>query len=122
MLVLSFTTHINKLVISINGISLFQVEKTRAVLPVFKKLIQFKETSKNQILQLNSFIHSEQTIDIANGPSITLGHVSVAAKVVITEDLHERIKATIKKRLPSNITIQILYAPEKVSDFRFCLL
>ena len=99
--------------------NIFQVRKTKSIVPLLKRSIHFKQTSINHIFQLRSFVHSEQTISIANGPSVTLSHVTVEAKVTIDEDLHQMIQHTIKKRLPSNVSIQILYAPDTVSDLFF---
>ena len=73
----------------------------------------------NQILQLNSFIHSEQTVSIVNGPSLTLDHISVDAKVTIDESLYEMIRRTLKKSLPSVVSIQLLYASDTVCDTPF---
>ncbi|CAF2099972.1 unnamed protein product [Rotaria magnacalcarata] len=109
--VLSFTKYINEISVKINGDTVFQIKKTKVLIPPAQGKAQFKkQSSVHSILNLNRFEESEQTFSITNGPSLTLRHVAVDAAVTINEKLHSQIQRTMKKRLPSNIQIQILYA------------
>ncbi|CAF3536801.1 unnamed protein product [Rotaria socialis] len=109
--VLSFTKYINEISVKINGDMVFNVKKTKVLIPSAQGKAQFKkQSSVHSILNLNRFEESEQTFSITNGPSLTLRHIAVDAAVTINEKLHSQIQHTMKKRLPSNIQIQILYA------------
>ncbi|CAF1578903.1 unnamed protein product, partial [Adineta ricciae] len=109
--VLSFTKYIKELAIKINGFTVFQIHKTTTPMPSIPDIIPFqKQASANNILLLNSLVQTEQTFTIDNSSTITLNHITVDAKVTIDEEFHNHIQAILKKRLPSNIQIQFLFA------------
>ncbi|CAF1395759.1 unnamed protein product [Rotaria sp. Silwood1] len=76
-----------------------------------RKTSTFKIKSISNMLLLNSFVSTAQTFSIANGPSMTLIHIDVIAKLNIDEEFHNQIKRILKKSLPSNVRIQLLYVP-----------
>lgn len=67
------------------------------------------------MFQLRSSVHSEQTFSIVNHTSISLEHVSVQADVSIDHTFHELIRRSLKKSLPSQVSIQLLFASPEVS-------
>ena len=68
------------------------------------------------MLRLDTFIQTEQTFSIDHGPSITLNHISVDATLIIDENYHNHIRRILKKSLPPNVQIQLLYAPNNVRE------
>ena len=74
-----------------------------------------KQPSMSNMLSLESFVQSEQTFTIANGLSMTLNHITVDARVTIDEEFHNHIRGIMKKSLPPNIQIQLLFAPNNVN-------
>ncbi|CAF2700718.1 unnamed protein product [Rotaria sp. Silwood2] len=113
--VLSFTKYINEILIKINGCTIFQVSKTMKIVPSIRSTLPFKNTpSMSNMLIFNSFIQTEQTFSIANASSLTLNHVSVNAQVTIGEEFHYQIQRIMKKSLPSNVRIQLLFAPDNL--------
>jgi len=68
------------------------------------------------MLHFDSFIQTEQIFSIDHGPSITLNHISVDATLIIDENYHNHIRRILKKSLPPNIQIQLLYAPNHVQN------
>jgi len=110
--VLSFTRYINEIIIKINDIIIFQVNKTRKSLLSMKLSLTDK---RNNLLQFKSFIQTEQTFHITNGPSITLNHIDVEAEVIIDKDFHKQIQSVLKKNLPSIIHIEFLLPSNNVS-------
>ncbi|CAF4050058.1 unnamed protein product [Rotaria sp. Silwood2] len=90
---LSFTKYINEVVVKINCCTVFE-----------------KQPSISNMLSLNSFVQTEQTFTITGGSSLTLNHVTVDAGVTIDKEFHNHIQRIMKKSLPSNIQIQLLYA------------
>jgi hypothetical protein len=75
----------------------------------------FQINSISNMLDLDSFEQAEQTFSIAGGPSITLIHINVTAKVQINEEYNNQITRILKKSFPSTIRIQLLYVPSNVS-------
>ncbi|CAF1416514.1 unnamed protein product, partial [Didymodactylos carnosus] len=93
----------------------FEVKKTKTRLPSIKGMSPFKKQgSITNMLSLNSFVQTEQTFTINNGSSLTLNHVTVDAVVTIDENFHDRMRRILKKSLPSNVPIQLLYAPNNL--------
>lgn len=113
ILVLSFTKYINELVIKINEKVMFKVTKTKRAIA---SNAQFKRNSIHNMLRLDSLTQTEQTFSIDHGPSITLNHVSVDATLIIDETYHDHIRRILKKSLPPNIQIQLLYTPNQVNE------
>jgi hypothetical protein len=111
---LSFTKYINELVLKINQKIIFKVTKTKKSIPSTKSNSQFKKNSIHNMLRLDSLIQTEQTFSIEHGPSITLNHISVDATLIIDETYHNHIRRILKKSLPPNVQIQLLYAPNQV--------
>lgn len=114
-LVLSFTKYITELVIKINQKIIFKVTKTKKLIPTTKSNSQFKKNSIHNMLHLDSFSQTEQMFSIDHGPSITLNHISVDATLIIDETYHNHIRRILKKSLPPNVQIQLLYAPNHVN-------
>ncbi|CAF1223483.1 unnamed protein product [Rotaria sp. Silwood1] len=113
--VLSFTSHINEVKMKVNDLTVFQVnKKKKQIVSLTKETSTFNIKSISNMLLLNSFVQTEQTFSIANGPSITLMHIDVNAKLNIDEEFHNQIRRILKKSLPSNVRIQLLYAPSDV--------
>jgi hypothetical protein len=117
--VLSFTKHINELMIKINGIIVFQVNKTTKLVPSARAALASKRLNSNNehhLLRFNSFVQTEQIFHIAHGPSITLNHVDVEASVMIDKDFHEQIRGVLKKSLPPVVHMQFLFPSSNVSE------
>ncbi|CAF4610275.1 unnamed protein product, partial [Rotaria sp. Silwood2] len=115
MRMLSFTTHINEISIKINGSIVFQVnKKKKKIVSLTEETSTFNIKSISNMLLLNSFIQTEQTFSIANGPSMTLIHIDVNAKLNIDEEFHNQIRPILKKSLPSNMRIQLLYTSSDI--------
>lgn len=115
-IVLSFTTHIADISIKINNSTTFHVNKKKKTMnSSTNRLLAFNLRSISNMLHLNSFVQSEQIYSIDNGPSITLIHVDVHAKLNIDDEFHNQIKYLIKKSLPPTIRIQLLYVPNNVN-------
>ncbi|CAF1186151.1 unnamed protein product [Adineta steineri] len=113
--VLSFTKYVEELIIKINGFIIFQVNKVKKVIPPISRGLPFKKQSSiSKMLSLETFVQTEQTFNIKNGASMTLNHISVNARVMIDEDFHNHIRRIMKKSLPSNIQIQLLFAPNSL--------
>ena len=113
-IVLSFTKYINELVIKINQTIVFKVTKTKKSISSTKSNLKFKKNSIHNMLRFESLIQTEQIFSIDHGPSITLNHVSVDGTLIIDETYHDHIRRILKKSLPSNIQIQLLYTPNHV--------
>jgi len=111
---LSFTKYINELVLKINQKIIFKVTKTKKSIPSTKSNSQFKKNSIHNMLRLDSLIQTEQTFSIEHVLSITLNHISVDATLIIDETYHNHIRRILKKSLPPNVQIQLLYAPNQV--------
>ncbi|CAF2065382.1 unnamed protein product [Rotaria magnacalcarata] len=120
--VLSFTKRVNRLSISINDETIFEVTKTIQTAPLSETISKFELESVNSMFILNSFEHIKQEIKISNGLSVVLRHIAVQAKVTINETLHGKIQEILKKSLPSSVPIQLLLAPSsiitKLKEFR----
>ncbi|CAF2611191.1 unnamed protein product [Rotaria sp. Silwood2] len=115
--VLSFTKYINQLIIKINGLTVFQVNKIKKPLLSTKLSLAAKRINSNNahnILHFNSFAQTEQTFSIENGPSITLNHIDVQAELTIDKDFHEQIRNVLKKSLPSIVHIQFLFPSNNI--------
>ncbi len=115
--VLSFTKYINQLIIQINGLIIFQVNKTRKSFESNKLLLAPKKLNSNNeynLLHFNSFKQTEQIFTIQNGPSITLFHIDVQANVIIDQDFQIQIERVLKKSLPSTIHLQFLFPSNNV--------
>ncbi|CAF0737424.1 unnamed protein product [Adineta steineri] len=109
--VLSFTKHINEIIIEINHKNIFQVNKRK------KSFSSIKLSSKLQeFFHLKSFTQTEQIFNIINGSSITLNHIDVETEVHINEDFHKQIENVLKKRLPSIIHIEILFPSDQIFE------
>ena len=120
--VLSFTKHVNEIMIQINGVVVFQVTKTRTTLPSRPLLLptRGKNTSTDHsLLSFKSLVKTEQTFRIMNGPSITLNHIDVEAEVVIDEGFHKHIQGVLKKSLPSITHIEFLFPSNAVGVLLF---
>ena len=109
--VLSFTKHINELIIQINNVVVFQVMKTRKSLPSPR----MHTNHELNFLRFKSFVQTEQTFRIIDGPMLTLNHLDVEAAVMIDEDFHRQIESVLKKRLPSTIHLEFLFPSTNVS-------
>jgi hypothetical protein len=115
-IVLAFTKYIDEILIKINGFTVFQVNKRKKVMPFMPGTGPFtRQPSMSGMLNLESFVQSEQTFTIANGLSMTLNHVAVDARVTIDEEFHNHIRRIMKKSLPPNIQIQLLFASNTVN-------
>jgi hypothetical protein len=68
-----------------------------------------------EMLHFRSFIHTDQRYEIADGPSITLDYIDVTMTVNIDEELHDQIRAVIRKSLPSTIHIKVLIPSKDVN-------
>ncbi|CAF1632161.1 unnamed protein product, partial [Rotaria sordida] len=112
--VLSFTKYINELIIKIDQKVIFKVTKTRKSISSTKSNLELKKNSIHNMLHLNSLIQTEQIFSIEHGPSITLNHISVDAKLIIDENYHSHIRCILKKNLPPNVQIQLLYTPNNI--------
>lgn len=115
--VLSFTKYINELILKINGVIVFQVNKIKKPLSSTKLSLATKRINASNaynLLRFVSFIQTEQTFSIHNGPSITLNHIDVQAELVIDKEFHEQIRNVLKKSLPSIIHIQFLFPSNQV--------
>ncbi|CAF1432853.1 unnamed protein product [Rotaria sordida] len=112
--VLSFTKHINELIIKINQKTIFKVTKSKKPITSTKSNSQFKKNSIHNMLRLDSLIQTEQIFSIDHGPSITLNHISVDATLIIDENYHNHIRRILKKSLPPNVQIQLLYTPNNI--------
>ena len=99
--------------ITINHVPIFKVTKSKRISN--SKKFQFKKNSIHNMLKMNSLVEAEQIFSIENGPSITLKHISVDANLIIDEQYHQQIRRILKKSLPPNIQIQLLYASNNVS-------
>ena len=116
-LVVSFTKNINEVSIKINGSTVFQVNKRKKpIISLSKEESTFEIDSVSSMLHLVSFVQTEQSFSIANGPSINLIHINVTAKVNIDEEYHNQIRRILKKSFPPTIRIQILYTPNEVGQ------
>ena len=117
--VLSFTKYINQLIIQINGLTIFQVNKSKKEIQSTKLSLAAKRLNSNcehNLLRFNSFIQTEQRFTINNGPEITLFHIDVQAEVVIDKDFHQQIERVLKKSLPKTIHIQFLFPSNNVNQ------
>ncbi|CAF1040266.1 unnamed protein product [Rotaria sordida] len=115
--VLSFTKYINELIIKINGLIVFQVNKIKKPLLSTKLSLAVKRLNANNehnLLRFNSFTQTEQTFSIENGPSITLNHIDVQAELTIDKDFHQQIRNVLKKSLPSIVHIQFLFPSNNI--------
>ncbi|CAF4688611.1 unnamed protein product, partial [Rotaria sp. Silwood2] len=112
--VLSFTKYINELIIKINQKTIFKVTKTRKPISSTKSNSQFKKNSIHNMLRLDSLNQTEQIFSIDHGPSIILNHISVDATLIIDENYHNHIRRILKKSLPPNVQIQLLYTPNNI--------
>ncbi|UJR34613.1 hypothetical protein I4U23_027390 [Adineta vaga] len=113
--VLSFTKHINELVIKINDKNVFEIRKTktRQILPM--TIVDFDvKKSLNHLFRFDSIVQNEQTFTITDGPSITLNHISIKASVIINKEFHQQIRHILKKDLLNTIHIELLYTPNSV--------
>ncbi|CAF1549296.1 unnamed protein product [Adineta ricciae] len=111
--VLSFTKYINEVIIQINSLHIFQVNKTKKPLSSMK----LTETSNlHSFLRFKSLTQTEQTFKILRGPSITLIHIDVESKVKLDEDFHQHIENVLKKRLPSLIHIELLFPSNRIFE------
>jgi hypothetical protein len=120
--VLSFTKYINQLIIQINGTIVFQVNKTKKPVSSTKLSLPSKRNNSNNehnLLRLRTFVQTEQTFSILNGPSISLNHVDVQADVVIEKAFHKQIEGVLKKSLPSTIHIECLFPSNTVCFISF---
>ena len=112
--VLSFTKYINELVIKINQHTIFKVTKSKKAIAPAKSHSQFKKNSIHNMLRLDALTQTEQTFSIDHGPSITLNHISVDATLILDEAFHNHIRRILKKSLPPNVQIQLLYTPNSI--------
>lgn len=112
--VLSFTKYINELTIRINQKTVFKVTKTKKLISPTKLNSQFKKNSIHNMLRLDSFVQTEQIFSIEHGPSISLNHVSVDGTLIIDETYHNHVRRILKKSLPPNVQIQLLYTPHHI--------
>ncbi|CAF1439050.1 unnamed protein product [Adineta steineri] len=110
--VLSFTRHINEIIIQINNIKVFQVNKIKK--PLLSK--DLKSNNQQNFLHFKLFTQTEQTFNIMNGPSITLNHIDVESEVKIDDELHKKIENVLKKRLPSIIHIELLFPSNQILE------
>lgn len=118
--VLSFTKYINELIIKINGLIVFQVNKIKKPLASTKLSLAAKRLNANQehsLLRFNSLNQTEQEFSIQNGPSIILNHIDVEAQLTIDKEFHEQIRNVLKKSLPSIVHIQFLFPSNNVRLF-----
>ena len=124
-IVLSFTRHIVNLVIKINHLTVFQVDKRQMAIPPSENTWVFRpQPSIQNMLLLNTFSVTKQILTIANGPSITLGHVAVEARLNIDQQFHDHVRRILNKSLPSIVQIELLFMPIDVnikSTFLFSL-
>jgi len=117
--VLSFTKYINELVIQINDLVVFKVNKTKKEIQSTKLSLapkRFNSNTEHNLLRLLSFKQTEQIFTINNGSSITLFHIDVQAQVIIDQEFHIQIERVIKKCLPSTIHIQFLFPSNNVDS------
>lgn len=117
--VLSFTKHINELIIKINGMVVFKVNKNIKPVPSTKATLASKRLNANMdhnVFHFNSLIQTEQTFHIDQGPSITLHHVDVEASLTIDKEFHEQIRRVLKKSLPSTVHIQFLFPSNDIFE------
>jgi hypothetical protein len=120
--VLSFTKHVNELTIKINSSTIFGISKTKKPISMPKDNLKFDiNRSSRNMLRFNSFAHNKQTFTITNGPSLTLNHICVKASVSINNAFQEHVRQILKKKLPSTIFIELLFASNSVSHFFFLL-
>lgn len=120
ILVLSFTKHIQQLIIKVNQEIVFKVTKTSKKSSDRKG--QFNMNSIHNFFKMTQLTESEQTFSIENGPSIKLNHISVECNVIIDEQYHQQIRRILKKSLPPSIQIQLLYHSDNVKiKFSFSL-
>jgi type IV secretory pathway VirB6-like protein len=118
--VLSFTKYINELTITVDGETIFRVEKTEKLKSPTQTSLILEEPhpSKNNLtgmFHFNSFTHAEQIYKITHGPSLTLDYIDVEVSVNIEKEFHDQIRKTIRKGLPSTIHIKILFPSRDVS-------
>ncbi|CAF1463258.1 unnamed protein product [Adineta ricciae] len=115
--VLAFTKHINELIIKINGLVVFQVNKTAKISQSTKLSSVTKRmntNNENNLLRFKSFVQTEQTFTIQHGPSITLNHIDVEAQVIGEKEFHQQIERVLKKSLPKTIHIEFLFPSNNI--------
>ncbi|CAF3564368.1 unnamed protein product [Rotaria sp. Silwood1] len=112
--VLSFTKHINELIIKINQKVIFTVTKTRKPISSTKFNSQFKMNSIHNMLRFDALVQTKQIFSIDHGPSIALNHISVHGTLIIDENYHNHIRRILKKSLPPRVQIQLLYTPHNI--------
>ena len=120
--VLSFTKHINEIMIQINGVVVFQVTKTRkpsTSMPLSLPTGGKNTNAEHSLLSFKSLVQTEQTFSIVDGPSITLNHIDVEAEVVVDEDFHKHIQGVLKKSLPLITHIEFLFPSNTVGVLSF---
>ena len=116
--VLSFTKYINEISIKVNDLIVFHVNKTSRPIDSTRETLtvtRLNSESEHHLFHFHSFIQSEQTFSIVDGPSITLNHVDVETSVRIDKDFHDQIQRVLKKNLPSTVRIQFLLPANDVS-------
>ena len=116
--VLSFTKYINEISIKVNDLIVFHVNKTSRPIDSTRETLtvtRLNSENEHHLFHFHSFVQSEQTFSIVDGPSITLNHVDVETSVRIDKDFHEQIQRVLKKSLPSTVRIQFLLPPNDVS-------
>ncbi|CAF3416437.1 unnamed protein product [Rotaria socialis] len=111
---LSFTRNMMTLDIKVNQLLVFQMSKTKSIMSSVLNPFTFKpHRSIHNMLLLDSFVFTEQTFAITNGPSITLGHITIEAHLNIDQQLRNYFQR-ILKTLPSTVQIQLLFVPTKI--------
>ncbi|CAF2075938.1 unnamed protein product, partial [Rotaria magnacalcarata] len=111
---LSFTRNMMTLDIKVNQLLVFQMSKTKSNTSSILNPFTFKpHRSIHNMLLLDSFVFTEQTFAITNGPSITLGHIAIEAHLNIDQQLRNYFQR-ILKTLPSTVQIQLLFVPTKI--------
>jgi len=96
--------------------TVFQISKTKSIAPSIQDAFTFEsQPSIHNMLLLDSVVITEQTFTIANGPSITLDHMAVEARLNMDQQFHNHIERIFKKRLPSTVQIQLLFVPANVN-------
>ncbi|CAF4927120.1 unnamed protein product, partial [Rotaria sp. Silwood1] len=99
--ILSFTKYINELIIKINGLIVFQVNKTKQNLSTKLSIAanKFILNKTYNFLRFNSLTQTEQKFSIHNGPSITFNHIDIQAELIIDKNFHKQIQNVLKKKL-----------------------
>jgi hypothetical protein len=102
--------------------TVFQISKTKSSAPSVQDAFTFEsQPSIHNMLLLDSVVITEQTFTIANGPSITLDHMAVEARLNMDQQFRNHIESIFKKRLPSTVQIQLLFVPTNVNIDSFFL-